>query len=176
MPEGDTILRSARTLEAALAGRTVTAFESRFAALDARLVDRPLPGQTVVDVRPAGKHLLMEFSGGLVLRTHMRMNGSWHVYRPGERWRRPRSAMSVMVATDAFVAVAFDVPVAELVPASRLARHALLSKLGPDLLSDSFDPAADASLYPRSRLLATNKTLAGRSARRRMNHGNQYSP
>ena len=145
MPEGDTIFRAARTLKAALAGRTVTAFESRFAKLDRYLVDQPLIGQTVLDVRAVGKHLLMEFSGGLVLRTHMRMNGSWHVYRPGERWRRARSAMALLVATDAFVAVAFDVPVAEFIPAARLARHDGLSRLGPDLLAGDFDPAEAAA-------------------------------
>ena len=145
MPEGDTIFRSARTLKAALAGRTVTAFESRFASLDRHVVDAPLAGQTVLDVRAVGKHLLMEFSGGLVLRTHMRMNGSWHVYRPGERWRRGRAAMSILIATDAFVAVAFDVPVAEFVPAARLGRHEPLARLGPDLLAESFDAGEAAA-------------------------------
>lgn len=145
MPEGDTIFRSARTLKAALAGRTVTAFESRFAALDRHVVHTPLTGQTVLDVRAVGKHLLMEFSGGLVLRTHMRMNGSWHLYRPGERWRRGRAAMSILLETEAFVAVAFDVPVAEFVPASRLARHEPLARLGPDLLADSFDAGEAAA-------------------------------
>ncbi len=167
MPEGDTIFRSARTLKAALAGRSVTAFESRFASLDRHVVDRPLTGQTVLDVRAAGKHLLMEFSGGLVLRTHMRMNGSWHLYRPGERWRRARSAMSVLVATGEFVAVAFDVPVAEFVPAAGLASHRPLSRLGPDLLSESFDideAAARLSARPGetiARALIDQAVMAG---------------
>lgn len=167
MPEGDTIFRSARTLKAALAGRTVTAFESRFASLDRHVVDEPLAGRTVLDVRAVGKHLLMEFSGGLVLRTHMRMNGSWHLYRPGERWRRGRAAMSILVATDAFVAVAFDVPVAEFVAASRLARHEPLSRLGPDLLAESFDPDAAAARLtarpddPIASALIDQRVLAG---------------
>lgn len=139
MPEGDTIFRSARTLRAALAGRTVVRFESRLPVVERRVEDVPLVGRTVVDVRPAGKHLLMEFSGGLVLRTHMRMHGSWHLYRPGERWRRARSAMTLLIETDAFVAVAFDVPVAELIAADRLQRHRALRQLGPDLLGSTFD-------------------------------------
>ena len=54
--------------------------------------DHPLTGRTVDEVRRVGKHLLMQFSGDLVLRTHMRMNGSWHIYRPGETWQKPRIA------------------------------------------------------------------------------------
>ena len=86
MPEGDTILRAAHTLHRALAGKRVVKFESVYAQLDA-----PLLGQTIERVHAAGKHLLIEFSGGLTLRTHMRMNGSWHIYRRGERWQRPRA-------------------------------------------------------------------------------------
>ena len=145
MPEGDTIFRAARTLHAALAGRVVTAFETALATLDRVNQDRPLTGRTVESVRSAGKHLLMRFSGDLVLRTHMRMSGSWHIYRPGERWRRPRFAMRVVVATDEYVAVGFDVPVAEFLEGRDLARHRELSALGPDLLDDGFDAAAAAA-------------------------------
>ncbi len=141
MPEGDTIFRTARTLQRALGGRIVTRFESPLATLSRVDIDSPIAGRTVQSVRSIGKHLLIEFSGGLVLRTHMRMNGQWHLYRPGERWRRPRSSMRVAVTTDAFVAVGFDVPVAEFLRADRLARHRELARLGPDLLSDSFDEA-----------------------------------
>jgi len=142
MPEGDTIFRAARTLHAALAGRVVTSFETGLATLDRVNQDAPLPGRTVEAVRSAGKHLLMHFSGGIVLRTHMRMNGSWHVYRPGERWRRPRAAMRIVVATDEYVAVAFDVPVAEFLTDAQLARHKALTALGPDVLGNGFAPSA----------------------------------
>ncbi|RPJ75037.1 MAG: Fpg/Nei family DNA glycosylase [Acidobacteria bacterium] len=142
MPEGDTIFRAARTLHAALAGRVVTSFETALATLDRVDQDTPLAGRTVERVRSVGKHLLIEFSGDLVLRTHMRMSGSWHVYRPGERWRRPRSAMRIVLATDAYVAVAFDVPVAEFLTGRELARHRELKALGPDLLDAAFDAAS----------------------------------
>jgi endonuclease-8 len=92
-------------------------------------------------VSSAGKHVLMGFSGDLVLRTHMRMNGSWHVYRPGERWQRPRRDMRILVATDAFVAVGFNIPVAEFIEAGRLDRHRELARLGPDLLDKESDGA-----------------------------------
>ena len=102
-------------------------------------VDTPLTSQTVESVSSSGKHLLMRFSGGLVLRTHMRMNGSWHIYRPHETWQRPRGDMRIVVATADFVAVGFNISVAEFIRARELPRHEELRRLGPDLLSDHFD-------------------------------------
>lgn len=139
VPEGDTIFRAARTLHRALAGRLVTRFETVLAQLARIDRDTPMAGRTVEQVTAAGKHLLMTFSGDLVLRTHMRMNGSWHIYRPGERWRLPRSAMRITIETAEWVAVAFNVHVAEFIPASSLARHRPIALLGPDLLADDFD-------------------------------------
>ena len=69
----------------------------------------------------------------------MRMNGSWHIYRPGEPWQRPRRDMRIVVATADYVAVGFSIPVAEFIAASNLARHEELRRLGPDLLSETFD-------------------------------------
>jgi endonuclease-8 len=154
VPEGDTIYRAARTLHKALAGRAVTRFTSMFPALTRVHDDAPLTGRRIERVSSAGKHLLMEFSGGLVLRTHMRMNGSWHIYRSGERWQRPRRDMRIVVATDAYEAVGFNIPVAEFVPARRLAQHAELARLGPDLLADDFDQA-EAARRIRARGAAT---------------------
>jgi endonuclease VIII len=139
MPEGDTIFRAARTLHRALAGKPVVQFQSVFPALTRVHADTPLTSQTVEAVSAAGKHLLMRFSGGIVLRTHMRMNGSWHIYRPGEQWQRSPRRMRVLIATADFVAVGFDIPVAEFIPVRRLDRHVTLRTLGPDLLSDHFD-------------------------------------
>lgn len=139
MPEGDTIFRAARTLHRALGGKPVVAFESVFPALTRVHVDTPLTGRTIQSVSASGKHLLMRFSGGLILRTHMRMNGSWHIYRPHETWQRPRRDMRIVVATADFVAVGFNIPVAEFFPARDLARHEELRRLGPDLLSEDFD-------------------------------------
>jgi endonuclease VIII len=140
MPEGDTIYRAARTLDAALAGQVVTRFETGLAPLAARDRDDPIAGRTVERVAAAGKHLLMSLSGGLVLRTHMRMNGSWHIYRPGERWQMPPRAMRILIETANWVAVAFNVYVAEFVREEALPRHRPVATLGPDLLGD-FDPA-----------------------------------
>jgi endonuclease-8 len=141
MPEGDTIFRAARTLHRALAGKPVVQFESVFPALTRVHTDTPLTKQTIESVSAAGKHLLMRFSGGIVLRTHMRMNGSWHIYRPGEPWQRARREMRVLVATADFVAVGFNLPVAEFIAAGNVERHEELRRLGPDLLSEDFDEA-----------------------------------
>src|SRR4029450_7641270 len=70
---------------------------------------------------------------------HMRMNGSWHVYRPGERWQRPRREMRILIATDGFEAVAFNVPVAEFLDERAEARQGDLRALGPHLLGRTFD-------------------------------------
>ena len=141
MPEGDTIFRAAATLRRALAGKPVTRFVTALAHL-ARVDDAaPVAGRTVEDVASAGKHLLMHFSGGLHLRTHMRMNGSWHIYRPGERWKKRQTDMRIVVETADFVAVAFNVPVAEFLDDAALARQPELRELGPDLLG-TFDLAA----------------------------------
>jgi endonuclease VIII len=139
LPEGDTIFRSARTLKAALSGRTVTGFRTVLAQLARVDVDSPLTGRTVDDVVSIGKHILMHFSGDLILRTHMRMQGIWHLYRPGERWRQPGRDMRIVITTDAFEAVAFRVPVAEFRTVATLARDDVIQSLGPDLLDDHAD-------------------------------------
>lgn len=139
MPEGDSIYRAARSLHRVLAGHVVTKFETAYAHLDRVNVDTPIAGRLVEKCESAGKHLLITFSGDLILRTHMRMNGSWHLYRHGERWWRGPQAMRVRIDTADWVAVAFNVPVAEFVTAKQLETRDPVAKLGPDLLGREFD-------------------------------------
>lgn len=140
MPEGDTIFRTARQLHRALAGRTVTRFATVFPHLSRIDEDRPVAGRTVEAVRSAGKHLLITFSGGLLLRTHLRMSGSWHLYRPGERWRRSPATARIVIETADFVAVAFRVHDAEVLEEDAARRRqSPLDRLGPDLLAADFD-------------------------------------
>jgi len=139
VPEGDTIFRAARTLHAALAGKVITRFETVLPQL-ARIDDQaPLAGRTVTRVVSEGKNLVMDFSGNLHLRTHMRMNGSWHIYRPGERWRKSRGDMRIVLETADWVAVAFNVPVAEFHDARSLERQEDLRLIGPDFAAAEFD-------------------------------------
>jgi endonuclease-8 len=139
VPEGDTIFRAAATLHRALAGQVVVRFESVFPALTRVHEDHPLTSRVIEKVASVGKHLLVHFSSGLVLRTHMRMNGSWHIYRPGERWRRAARDMRVLVGTADFDAVGFNIPVAEFIRSEALHKHPQLVRLGPDVLNDAFD-------------------------------------
>jgi endonuclease-8 len=139
MPEGDSIYRAAQALHRALAGRTVTSFETVLPKLARIDEDAPVTGRTIERVRSSGKNLIIEFSGDLHLHTHMKMNGSWHIYRPGERWQRPRRDMRIVISTDEYVAVAFTVPVAEFHTSRSLARQTDLRSMGPDLLGETFD-------------------------------------
>jgi endonuclease-8 len=139
MPEGDTVFRAAQTLQKYMAGRLVTRFESVYPALTRIAEDHPVVGRTIDAVSARGKHLLMTFSGDLVLRTHLRMNGSWHIYPVGDRWRRPARDMRVLVCTQDACAVGFNIPVAELLSTRELERHRQLQSLGPDLLGEPFD-------------------------------------
>ncbi len=139
MPEGDSIFRAARSLHKVLAGHVVTRFETAYAHLDRVNVDTPITGRTVEKCESAGKHLLIAFSGDVILRTHMRMNGSWHLYRHGERWWRGPQGMRVRIDTADWVAVAFNVPVAEFVTRRQLETRDPVAQLGPDLLGVEFD-------------------------------------
>ncbi len=139
MPEGDTIFRAARTLHRALAAGKVVKFESVFPKLTRVDFDQPICGRTVEQVEAQGKWLLMHFSGGLILLTHMLMSGSWHIYRVGEKWRMPRSAMRVMFATENSEAVAFNIQIAEFHTADSLRHRAGFAALGPSLLSQDFE-------------------------------------
>jgi endonuclease-8 len=77
----------------------------------------------------------MQFEGGIALHSHMRMTGSWHLYRPGERWRQPEWRATAVLSFDDVVAVCFAAPVMQLVRDA----HAPVAHLGPDILVDPFD-------------------------------------
>jgi endonuclease-8 len=149
VPEGDTIYRAARALGQVLEDKLVTRFETALAPLASVDDNTPVAGRMVEKVESRGKWLLIHFSGDLILVTHMRMSGSWHLYRIGERWQRVRREMRVVVATEEFEAVAFNVPVAKFYTARTLARNSEIPKLGPDLLALEF--AVDEA---KGRLLA----------------------
>ena len=126
MPEGDTIWRTAATLRAGLEGKRVLV--ARPAAL------KRLAGTTVTEVKPVGKHLLIRFDNGLAIHSHMRMLGAWHLYKRGERWRRPAWQMKALLETDDAVAVCFGAPVVDLVRDETTK----VGHLGPDILSDDW--------------------------------------
>lgn len=135
MPEGDTLARIAAGLRPFLVDRVVTAARARVPGPQVQRV----VGATVTDVRSMGKNLLIRLDNGLELRTHLRMNGTWHRYRPGEPWRRAAARAVLVLEVPGAVAVCFDAPVVELLEQRAEALHAPLARLGPDLLSPAFD-------------------------------------
>ncbi|HEX2038194.1 MAG TPA: DNA-formamidopyrimidine glycosylase family protein [Acidimicrobiales bacterium] len=137
MPEGDTILRTARSLAAWLEGREVTAAHSR-------TVKAPLErvvGRRVVEVEARAKHLLIRFEGGDVLHTHMQLTGSWHRYSRGQRWRKPQWRAAAVLEAGDRVAVCFDAPVVELLTEREVEAHPAVAGLGPDVLRPPIDVA-----------------------------------
>ena len=134
MPEGDTVHQAARRLERALAGQVVTRTHVRVPAY--ATVD--LAGETVHSVVSRGKHLLMRI-GDMVVHSHLKMEGEWRVFRPGERWRRPAHQARIIVETPSAIAVGFDLGVLEVFPAAEEAER--MAYLGPDLLGPDWDPS-----------------------------------
>lgn len=135
MPEGDTIHRTAETLRRALVDKEVR----RYWAYRPELLQPNRAGHRVVSVEALGKNLLIRFDDERVLYSHMKMTGSWHVYRPGERWRKAEHLARVVIENRDYVAVCFSAPDIELLTSAGAARHAVLASTGPDLLAEEFD-------------------------------------
>jgi endonuclease-8 len=98
----------------------------------------------VEQVESRGKWLLIHFSDGGTLATHMLMSGSWHIYRPGEQWQQPRENMRIVVENSDYVAVGFRVPVAKILKPHELARATKIPQPAIDVLSETFDAAGAA--------------------------------
>jgi endonuclease-8 len=98
-----------------------------------------LQGRAVERVQTRGKYLLLHFEGGLVLLSHLRMSGSWGVFRPGQQWHRARSRAWIVLVHDEHAVVEFDGPVLELMTEGRARLDQRLSQLGPDVLAAQFD-------------------------------------
>ncbi|MEV6978963.1 DNA-formamidopyrimidine glycosylase family protein [Kitasatospora sp. NPDC093806] len=136
MPEGDSVYRVAAGLHEALAGQVLTTADLRVPAH----ATADLTGRRVLAVTPRGKHLLTRLEGGLTLHTHLRMDGRWTVYRPGERWTgAPAWQIRAVLGTERGTAVGYRLPVVELLRTTD-ERHAV-GHLGPDLLGSDWDPA-----------------------------------
>jgi endonuclease VIII len=152
MPEGDTIHRTAATLRRVLVGATLT-------RVDLPRHPAPLPavGSRVTRVEARGKHLLLTTSDGLVVHTHQRMTGAWHVYRPRERWRKSHQAARVVLGTADVIAVCFAAPVVEVLDERAVRRHPTLRRLGPDLLDP--DPDLDEVLRRVTALIPSDRPV-----------------
>lgn len=138
MPEGDTLHRTAHTLDRVLAGQKLVRVRSSVPAI----AGAELAGHTVANVSARGKNLLIRFDDGRVLHTHLKMLGSWHVYRKGERWQRPEHQARVVLDVGDALAVCFSAPLVRLIAAHAVEDDPYLSGLGPDLIPDEFDEEA----------------------------------
>ncbi len=143
MPEGDTVWLAGKRLRAALVGERLVRGELRHPALST--VD--LSGRTVIAVVSVAKHLLTRFDDGTTLHTHFLMDGSWHLYSPGARWRGPDHQVRAVLATPNKVAVGFRLHEMKMLPTS--AEPQLLAHLGPDLLAAHWGPILQAEAVRR---------------------------
>jgi endonuclease VIII len=134
VPEGDTVWLAAQRMNAALAGAMLRRGELRVPQLAA--VD--LAGAEVREVVPRGKHMLIRLADGRTLRTHYRMDGSWHIYRPDTKWRGgPAFAVRAILATDAWECVGYRLHDMALVRTDD--EDQLVGHLGPDVLGPDWD-------------------------------------
>lgn len=138
MPEGDTVYRSARELNAALAGTVLTTCDIRvpaFATVD-------LSGETVHEVVSRGKHLLMHI-GEYTIHSHLKMEGSWRIFRGSERWSRPAYLARGILANSEYTAVGFELGTLNIVRTED--EGTLVDYLGPDLLGADWDASVALS-------------------------------
>ncbi|MFL5898558.1 MAG: Fpg/Nei family DNA glycosylase [Solirubrobacterales bacterium] len=139
MAEGDTILRLARRFGQTIVGEIVSASapnpRGRAAGIER------LDGCRLERVEARGKHLLLDF-GELSLHSHLGMSGGWHVYRPGARWRRPRTSAWAVLSGGGWDAVQSGGPTLQVTPTDRLRRDPQIARLGPDILAERFDEDA----------------------------------
>ena len=136
VPEGDTVWRTARSLDRALAGHILTDTDFRVPSL--ATVD--LAGGRVRQTVSRGKHLLTHIDLGHLrwtLHTHLKMEGCWQIYAPAQRWRRPPHEARLVLSTPDKVAVGFALGIVELLPRSE--EHLVIGHLGPDLLGVDWD-------------------------------------
>jgi endonuclease-8 len=132
VPEGDSLHRAAERLRV-LEGEVV-AVESPHPRAAALGIAARLDGQRLEGVSAVGKNLLLEFEGGLVLRSHLRMKGRWQVRAASA----PVTGLPWLVLRGArHQAVLWHGPVLEL---GR--RSAAVARLGPDIMADPPDTDA----------------------------------
>jgi endonuclease-8 len=139
MPEGDTVWLAGRTLDQALAGQLLVRSDFRVP----ELATLDLSGRTVGKVESYGKHLFFHFDRHAILHTHFRMDGSWHLYSLGQRWRGgPGWQIRAIMSTATVTAVGYRLPVIDMFTGAD--RERLISTLGPDLIREDVDFTAAA--------------------------------
>ncbi len=168
MPEGDTIHHAANRIRAVLENRVPEEIRTPQPRHELDRWPAALAGKAVRSVDAHGKHLFLRFEDHITLHSHLRMMGSWGVYRQGERWRRAPRRAWIVLRCGGWEVVEFDGPVLELMSDARTRSHPQLAALGPDVLGESFDDAlflrllrADDPTRPIGDALLNQSTVAG---------------
>lgn len=151
MPEGDTVYRAARRLDA-FSGQVLTASDLRIPSL----ATADLSGRTVLETVSRGKHLLMRFEGEMTLHSHLKMEGAWDVHGIGGRRRRPEHEIRAILRTDKTEAIGYSV-LLDLVPTP--AESSLVGHLGPDLLGPDWDAEVAVARIQRLPHVAVGEAL-----------------
>jgi endonuclease VIII len=136
VPEGDTIHRAARRMNAALRGREIQRAEAPNPRSPVHHRAAELQGRTLELAEARGKHLLAHFSGGLVLHSHLGMNGRWFITSDG---RLPYGKPWLLVASGRAIAAQRGGQILRIVSESRIRNDPGLGQLGPDPLRPGFD-------------------------------------
>lgn len=132
MPEGDTVWKTAQLQHAALAGLVLEKSDFRvpkFATLD-------LSGETVHEVVSRGKHLFHRV-GDVSIHSHLKMEGAWRAYTPGEKWTKPAFKARVILDAPGVQAVGFELGTLEVIKTTD--ELDVIGHLGPDLLGSDWD-------------------------------------
>ena len=142
MPEGDTIHRAARRMNAALRGKTIDRAEAPSPRSPLHHRAAEIEGRTLELAEARGKHLIAHFSDGLTLHSHLGMNGRWWIGADGEL---PRRRSWLLIASGPAYAAQAGGQILRLVSESRVRNDPGLMQLGPDPLAEDFDPEAAAA-------------------------------
>lgn len=137
MPEGDSVLQLSRRLQF-MTGREVVGTSLRVP----RYATVTFTGSTCERVWPYGKHLFMQFDG-LILHTHLKMEGTWSMHLKGEKWRAPGHTARVVLQLEGaphprpIEIVGHRLGFVEVFRTDDY--HDRVGHLGPDILADPWD-------------------------------------
>jgi endonuclease-8 len=139
VPEGDTIHQAAARLNIALGGREIGRAEAPNPRSPLHRRAAELQGRTLEEAEGRGKHLLIHFSGDVVLHTHLGMNGKVFVAADG---RMPYGRPWWTLASGRAVAAQTGAKLLRLTTEARVRNDPALMRLGPDPLRAEFDAGA----------------------------------
>lgn len=150
MAEGDSLVRIARKLGPAMIDREVETVLVPNPRSTVRNNARRIEGLRVLDVETRGKHLLIHLDEGLVIHSHLGMNGGWRV-DAGRGFGKPdRNAWLILELEGEGGRPTrvgqFGGTTLRLVRSAELVRDPRLARLGPDILAPSFDAEAASGL------------------------------